>query len=126
MSSEVTSEDVIYSKALQPFPPSEISSNGMHAGSFGKAEVEWAAGDLLRFFQEKGSWEPFHIPELVSFYQRHKLDESRMLFGLIGQWEDDAGFFPYYFRQSRANLVFLIDGRLAVTREFLENLKSAQ
>lgn len=61
-------------------------------GTFGKAEIEWAAERLVRFFQEKGYWASFTITELLAFYNKNKWDPNLMFFGLMGTWHDDSPF----------------------------------
>jgi len=61
-------------------------------GRFGKAEVEIAAGKLIKFFQKLGFWKIIDIKELIVFYDEQGWDHRDMLFGLSGAWIDDGGF----------------------------------
>lgn len=64
-------------------------------GSFGKAEVEEAAGRLVMFFQKMGRWGLFTITELAAFYRRQGWNPDQMFFGLSGTWFDDGGLGSY-------------------------------
>ncbi len=60
--------------------------------SFGKAEVEWAAKLLVRFFNRKGGWNTFTLEELSTFCKGEgEKSASAALFGLICGWYDDGG-----------------------------------
>jgi hypothetical protein len=107
----------------QEIAPSDIKIEGSAAGKFGKFEVEQAAGDLVKFFQEKESWEPFYLYELLDFYKRNILDRKRMLFGLICPWEDDGiPLQPRIRSYKNPHMISCSTGQLAITSQFIERL----
>src|SRR3989344_201017 len=62
--------------------PKYIDTAGAGVGSFGKAEVEWTARLLVRFFQERDVWVRFTLGELVDF-ARQQGENDPSLFGLL-------------------------------------------
>ena len=59
---------VIDGTSMFGFRPSDVVMLDDSAGRFGKAEVEQAAGKLVRYFQIRNCWHPFTITELFNFY----------------------------------------------------------
>ncbi len=74
--------------------PDEIAltHNGAVYASFGKAEIELAAGRLIQYFQFRGLWCPFTMGNLRIFYARRKWNwegtssDRGMLYGLYGHF----------------------------------------
>lgn len=60
------------------------------ASTFGKAEVERAAKNLIHFCQRRGGWYPFTIEELIAFYKEMGENPRLIFFGLVGAWEDNG------------------------------------
>src|SRR5581483_4956207 len=59
--------------------------------SFGKSETEKAAGNLIRFFSEKGYWAEFEVSEFKTFCEKRGLIrpeglDDQLLYGLTGTW----------------------------------------
>ncbi|GEM_PF-6712482 len=75
--------------ANHPLQPSDIEARHQIPG-FGKAEIETAAGIMLRFFQSRGNWDSFRLGELLEFCQQYREDPGQALFGLFSYWYDDS------------------------------------
>lgn len=102
-----------------PIRPMDIQlHHGLRGvGRFGKAEVEWAAGHLVRYFQSRGGWYTFTLEELVYYYKLTGVDPSERLFGLLGAWFDDG---PMCWRSGQDYLASYGDGTYCVTVLFIE------
>jgi hypothetical protein len=61
--------------------PSKIEN---YESTFGAAEVEKSARQLVTFFQLSNQWRSFTFTELLNFYELQKWNPDQMLFGLIG------------------------------------------
>lgn len=108
-------------EARYPIRPGDFGESPTSAlrSTFGKAEVEWAAAELIEFFQFKGCWSKFTLGELYRFYQIKGWDPDRMLFGLICPWFDDAMFFGG-LRVPKPYLAMASDGSMVITSIFIE------
>lgn len=115
---------------MPPYPvrPSNITVSEIGTvGFFGKCEVEGAAGDLVRFFQERGRWCSFSYDELAAFYRQKGLLTRRILFGLHGVWEDNGMIWtvmkrsPYF--TPPIYVIHCADYRLRVTDLFIEQCR---
>lgn len=101
--------------------PGEFSTGAV--GSFGKHEVEAAAGNLVRFFQMRDGWVKFSIPELVEFAKLDGFDPKRVLFGLTGPWEDSGGLGS--IKEAPPYVIALSDGSYCITDLFIDRCKSS-
>lgn len=103
--------------------PEDVDTSGGQVGRFGKCEVEIVAANLVRFFQLRGGWVTFSLPELIFFYKLQGLDPRQALFGLLGPWYDDGGLGT--IREGIPYLVALPNGNYCVTGLFIEQCKSS-
>lgn len=102
---------------IYPIRPNDIDI--ALSSTFGKAEVEEAARNIILFCQQRGGWYPFSLEELSNFYMREERDCNMMFFGLSGIWYDDA-MLSGGFRESHPCLVICGDGMYRVTDQFIE------
>jgi hypothetical protein len=86
-------------------------------GRFGKHEVEVSAGRLIRFLQLRNAWTDFSYGELMRFYEAKGWNPDTILYGLHGNWGDDAGI--YTWRRAHLYIAQNENGRLFVTDFFV-------
>lgn len=101
-----------------PFLP-HLDHEGV--GNFGKKEIEVNAGGIIRYFRERGKWEPFDVSDLKAFYKRTSwpviIDGRHNIFyGLAGDWFDDGSFRA---REDPRFLRLCSDGSCMVTDRFI-------
>lgn len=104
-------EDVIWPSDVR------LSANGWTVGSFGKHEIEVAAGRLVQFFRLKNYWGAFRLSELTAYYQAQGWNPDTMLFGLVGRWHDDRSKMNHW--PPSQYLGIASDGNVYVTKEFV-------
>lgn len=101
--------------------PHEIDTNSSELAShFGKHEIACSAAHLVTFFQQNGFWRRFKIEEYHSFLRSRGMDPKEALFGLAGEWFDDAEDEPRW--REPADVFIIIDekGYHYVTDRFIE------
>ncbi len=102
--------------------PEDIDTSRTQVGSFGKCEVEEAAANLVRFFQMRGGWVNFSLPELIEFSKLNEFDSCQVLFGLLGYWYDDG---LGAISEAPPYLVALPGGSYCPTELFIDCCKSS-
>ncbi len=88
-------------------------------GRFGKAEIEWAAGQLLNFIQSRGEqWQSFKLGDLFYYYKQQGWNPEEAFFGLSGLWFND-GMSTLAYCETEVYVICLGDS-WAVTNLFVE------
>ncbi len=86
-----------------PIQPKDILGQpNAFSSTFGKAEVEGSARNLVEFMAEKGRWVSFTIAQLQEFYDKKGRDPASMFYGICGgfvldsmggsKWYADGGY----------------------------------
>ena len=96
--------------------PSHITD---FSSTFGTAEVEDVAANLVAFFQLSDTWKSFTLTELMNFYKLNGWNHDLMFYGLTGALLHCDGMFWHEFAPE-PYLVFLPDGSIEITESFVK------
>lgn len=101
--------------------PSAITSDvETYLSTFGSAEVEEAARQLVEFFQQLDLWHKFTYAELIAFYERKGWDINGMLYGLTGPHLHCDGMFDHEcWRRDEPLVVHVHQHHFEVTEHFI-------
>ncbi len=100
-----------------PVRPESIDADNGLCSTFGKSEVEQAAGIVVKYCQKRDGWYSFTLLELIEFCKEIGFDPNMNLYGLAGVWQDDS--LMGGIREAHPSLVLWSNGRYCVTEEFI-------